>query len=228
MTAANRLPGDSERPEALQDFASRHIVRAIVTGGLQPGAKLSPIKLAEELNISHIPVREALAALEASGHVVREPRRGFFVAELSLGYIEDVYHWREVLENEAHRIAVPKLDKADLTRMRKINREVARTTLYSVRYIDLNRDLHFVAFERAGSENLLRFLNHLWDASMRYQSAMTAAPQPKAQIDEQHGNLLDAFAARDVDRVNHIMAEHRGITLNALRRMLTPSDEVGA
>ena len=109
------------RPDGLQNFVARRIAMTIASGELPSGTRLSPAKLAEELGVSHIPVREALVALEAVGQVKRIPRVGFFVAELSLDDIEDVYHWRQVLEDEAHRMAVPKLEKADLARMRQLN-----------------------------------------------------------------------------------------------------------
>ena len=61
------------QPEGLQDFVSRRLMRAILTGELPPGTRLSPARLAEELGVSHIPVREALAALEATWAQVRCP-----------------------------------------------------------------------------------------------------------------------------------------------------------
>jgi DNA-binding GntR family transcriptional regulator len=212
---------EADRPEPLQDFAARTLTRAILTGELRPGEKLSPTKLAEDLGVSHIPVREALSALEAAGHVVRQPRVGFFVAELTLDYIEDVYHWREVLENEAHRLAVPLLDDNDLARMRRVNAAARRTTSISGRYLDLNREFHFIAFERAGSATLLRFLNHLWDASLRYQNALSSVSGPHKHLTDQHESLVEAFEARDVKLVNARMALHRSGTLVAMRELVS-------
>ena len=224
MTAAKSLLGSAERPEGLQDFAYRHIVRAILTGELGPGDKLSPSKLAESLQISHIPVREALASLESSGHVVRVPRVGFFVAELSLEYIEDVYHWRQILEDEAHRMAIQNLDEADFAKMRKINQASAKSSNYSEKYLDLNREFHFIPFEKAGSETLLSFLNRLWDASMRYQNAMSFARVPESLLQAQHDDLIEAFEARDMKLVDRCMAVHRGVTMDTIREMLTRKD----
>ena len=68
------------RPGGLQDFVVRRLGMAIASGELPPGTRLSPAKLAEEFGVSHIPVREALVALEAVGQVKRIPRVGFFVA----------------------------------------------------------------------------------------------------------------------------------------------------
>ena len=120
-------PGIADHPEGLQEIISRRLMHAIIDGGLPSGEKLSPTKLASEFGVSHIPVREALAALEAAGYVRRAPRVGFFVAELPTDDVEGVYHWRQVLEDEAHRIAVPRLEDSDLARMRKLNDSIDRS-----------------------------------------------------------------------------------------------------
>ena len=213
---------DEEPPEGLQDFAARRLVQAIISGSLAPGERLSPSKLAGELGVSHIPVREALASLEASAYVVRVPRVGFFVADLSPDYIEDVYHWRQVLEDEACRIAVPRLGESDLALMRKINENARRAgESKDGSYLDLNREFHFVAFERAGSEILLRFLNHLWDAAARYQSTITYVSESTSQFCAEHNALIEAFEARDVSLVNARMAEHRYGTLRVIRELVS-------
>jgi DNA-binding GntR family transcriptional regulator len=204
----------------LQDFVSRRLVKAIVSGELPAGTRLSPAKLAEDLGVSHIPVREALAALEAIGHVRRIPRVGFFVAELSSDDIEDIYHWRQVLEDEAHRVAVPKLSDADLALMREINVAMLKAAgERSDQFVSLNREFHFVPFERTGSEHLIRFLRHLWDAAARYQNAMAYVRVPRSTLHDHHNSLMKAFEARDVEGVNLWMAKHRQVTLEAIRKL---------
>ena len=216
-------------PEGLQEFVARRLTEAIIAGSLPPGEKLSPTRLAGEFGVSHIPVREALAALEADGYVRRVPRVGFFVAELSAENMEDVYHWRQVLEDEAHRIAVPKLQASDVERMRTLNAEINRTAVSeSNRFVDLNRDFHFVPFERAGSEILLRFLNQLWDAAARYQNTMDHARVSRVTLRKHHDALIKAFAARDANLVNALMAEHRALTLQAIRTIAAPSSRAAA
>ena len=228
MTSDTGMTGDEKPPEGLQDFASRRLVQAILAGRLTPGERVSPTKLAGELGVSHIPVREALASLEASGYVVRVPRVGYFITELSPGFIEDVYHWRQVLEDEAHRIAVPRLQGADLARMRTVNDSIRRAVeLQDNSVIDLNREFHFIVFERAESEILLRFLNHLWDAAARYQATMTSMTPPDTlmhDLPDEHDALMEAFESRDINLVNARMAEHRYGTLRAIRELAAAHD----
>jgi DNA-binding GntR family transcriptional regulator len=211
---------DNSPPEGLQDYVSRRISEAIVTGELAAGQKLSPAKLAADFGVSHIPVREALAALEASGYVRRSPRIGFFVAELSSEYMADVYHWRQVLEDEAHRVAVPRLDTVDIAKMRATNDALnAPGAEEDARSLYLNREFHFLPFQRADSPILLRFLGHLWDAAARYQNTIDRARVSRAVQHEQHEGLLQAFEARDLDLVNERMAEHRSLTLESIREL---------
>ncbi len=197
-------------------------MRAIMTGKYVPGERLSPARIAEEYGVSHIPVREALAALEAAGHVRRVPRVGAFVAELSSELIEDVYHWRQMIEEEAHRLAMPKLTGDDIERMRQLNDnsyQAAETR--SGRFLDFNRAFHFVAFERVGSPMMLRFLNQLWDAAARYQNTMTYVSMSRTILRDQHMGIVEAFEAKDVELVNARMAEHRWVTLTAIRGMIS-------
>ncbi|HEX5113952.1 MAG TPA: GntR family transcriptional regulator [Pseudonocardiaceae bacterium] len=206
------------RPDGLQDFVARNLVRAIASGELPPGARLSPARLASDLGVSHIPVREALAALEAVGQVKRIPRVGFFVAEMSTEDIEDIYHWRQVLEDEAHRISLSRLSGEDLDHMRELNTAMAAAVDHGDTYAELDRAFHFVPFQRAGSDHLLRFITHLWDAAGRYHGAVLARVD-RSVLQQHHDALLLAFDARDVNSVNALFAAHRDHTLAAIRQV---------
>ena len=74
-----------DQPEALLSYIEKRIKQAVVSGELKPGAKLSPSAVAADLGVSHIPVREALTSLAASGYLEHKPRVGFFVRVLSSG-----------------------------------------------------------------------------------------------------------------------------------------------
>src|SRR5271165_3273290 len=142
---------------------SRRLVQAIVSGSLVPGKKISPIKVASELGVSHI-------------------------AQLSPDFIDQVYHWRQILEDEAHRIAVPRLDRSDLARMRKINDRACRAAE--------SQDSRFVS------------LNRLWDAAALYQNTI-AVSISRSLLRDEHNALMEAFEVQDVNLVNARMTEHR-------------------
>ncbi|MDQ2093064.1 GntR family transcriptional regulator [Rhodalgimonas zhirmunskyi] len=84
--------------EGLVQTVAKMLSKAIVTGQLAPGARLSESVVARELGVSRAPVREAARLLESSGLVTYEPNRGFFVRQVSAKAIADLYEFRIVIE----------------------------------------------------------------------------------------------------------------------------------
>ena len=82
-------------------------------------------------------------------------------------------------------------------------------------YLNLNRQFHFIAFRRAGSDRLLHFLTYLWDVAAPY--TFTALVDiDGAQHD--HERMMDLFEAHDVDGVIETMTRHRGLAVEAVAR----------
>ena len=86
------------KSSSISDTVTMELREAILAGDFEPGARLVERHLAEQLGVSHIPVREALARLSEEGLVDREPRRGARVAELGAKELEEVSSLRSVLE----------------------------------------------------------------------------------------------------------------------------------
>jgi DNA-binding GntR family transcriptional regulator len=199
-----------DQPEALLSYIEKRIKQAVVSGELKPGAKLSPSAIAADLGVSHIPVREALTSLAASGYLEHKPRVGFFVRVLSADDLADIYHLREVLEREAFTMAIPLLTGHDIDEMRRLCSQMRRLVAPGMwgEFVDLNRQFHFVAFRRAGSNQLFRFLSYLWDSAESYSLSGLGNLQ-KAQQD--HEQMMGLFEARDVNGMIEAMARHRGL-----------------
>ena len=91
---------------------------AIVDGRFGPGEKIDPEALAAEFACSRTPVREALQALEASGLVRIEPKRGTFVTELGLVELTERFEVMAEIEAVCARLAASRATEADLDRLR--------------------------------------------------------------------------------------------------------------
>ncbi|MFZ2240556.1 MAG: GntR family transcriptional regulator, partial [Gordonia amarae] len=70
----------------------------IISGELPFGERLRERDLADELDASRVPVREAIVRLEAEGFVETAPRRGASVVRLSLADVQELYDVRLALE----------------------------------------------------------------------------------------------------------------------------------
>lgn len=66
---------------------SKVLADRIISGAIEPGARLRQDHIAEEFQTSHVPVREAFRRLEAQGLAIGEPRRGVRVASFDLGEV---------------------------------------------------------------------------------------------------------------------------------------------
>ena len=94
---------DSYQP--LREVVCETLRDAVRRGVLKPGERLMEIQLAEELGVSRTPVREAIRKLEMEGYVIMMPRRGTYIADLSIRDINEVFEIRTSLESLASGLA---------------------------------------------------------------------------------------------------------------------------
>src|SRR5215203_3500118 len=92
----------------------------IVAGDFRLGERLVESRIAQQLQISRGPVREALKQLRAEGLVREEPRRGSFVVDLTLDDIREIYDLRAAIEGRAARLVILDRNFAALDRLRDI------------------------------------------------------------------------------------------------------------
>jgi DNA-binding GntR family transcriptional regulator len=203
---------DQGLPETLVSYASRRIKSSLTSGQIKAGERLSPSKLAQDYGLSHIPVREALSSLAATGYVVHDRGRGYFARELTSDDLEDIYSLRKLLETEAYRRGVPNLTDQDLKTMTDLVAQMSRKLGEEDRdeYIALNRQFHFVPFRRSNSRRLVRFLDVLWDSAEPYGHL---GDIDSTQGNTEHEAMLEILATRDADAVIRMMEQHRHLRM---------------
>ena len=211
------------RPPTAQEAVLAEVRRLLVTGELAPGSPVRQEALAERLGVSRVPLREALKVLEGEGHVVYLPRRGYVVAELSVDDLVEVYRMRELLEAEAIRVAVPRLDAQSLAEIEAAAREVddAGRGADLVEMTASNRRFHFLLFDAAGMPRLSRTLRQLWDATDVYRAVYFATPANRARVAHEHADLVAALHARDATVAVAAQATHRDHSVAAVRAAIT-------
>ena len=98
----------------LSEIVSDAIREAIRTGALAPRERLMEIHLANRLGVSRTPIREAIRRLEQEGFVVMIPRRGAYVADMSMKDISQVFEVRTALEELAAGLAAQRISKEEV------------------------------------------------------------------------------------------------------------------
>jgi DNA-binding GntR family transcriptional regulator len=215
-------PAQRRRPPTAQQFVLGELRRAITSGQLKPGAPIRQEALAEELGVSRVPLREALKTLEAEALVVHEVHRGYFVAELSLADLREVYRIREILEAEAVRQASARMEEQALTALEAAQHEVEEAAEAGdvSGMTAANRRFHFALYETAGMPRLARLIATLWDATDAYRSLYYVEAANRDHVVLEHRAVLDALRSGAADEAVRILDEHRAHAVAALADML--------
>ncbi|GAB3520756.1 GntR family transcriptional regulator [Arthrobacter monumenti] len=212
----------SKRPPTAQAFVLGQLRQAIVAGELVAGEPLRQDALADRFGVSRVPLREALKILESEGQVVYEPHRGYKVATLSLDDLLEVYRIRQILEAEAARVAVMRAGDDVLHDMQQTAKEVEAASEAGdlLTMTEANRRFHFVLVTAAGMPRLERLVRVLWDATDTYRFVYYGSEANRAVVKHEHALIVDAFAARDADRLVAMLDEHRKHAVEALHKFL--------
>ena len=212
------------------DLVIDEVRRSILDGSLRPGAPVSIAELSARLEVSHIPVREALRRLESEGLIELRRSRSAVVAPLSREDLANVFHLRELLEADVMARAVKLYTDADLEAI-----EAAWTRLE----IDPGDDAESLSARHTAFHNLLlrpaanewdwRLLDVTWQAGERYMFlilAETLAEIP-TQFRDVHRDLLDAALRGSQREARKAIKEHLDSGLDLIGPALDRSTRHG-
>lgn len=217
-------PSGGHRTLAEKAYAALH--DAILSGRLAPGERLRIEQLAETLDMSPMPIREAIRRLDATGLVELAPHKATRVAELSLDDLTEVYQARLALEPLAVRLAAEDFGAgaadeaaASLARYVEAYEQGDAPTVWAA-----HTDFHFTLYREAGSRWLLRLITPIWESSERYRRASIHVERSLAQRQSEHEAILAACVERDADRAAREMWAHLALTANLLARAMGGSE----
>jgi DNA-binding GntR family transcriptional regulator len=210
------------RPLTAQEAVLGELRRSILEGTLAPGTQILQDRVAAELGVSRVPVREALKILEGEGRVSYSPHRGYFITELDVGELIEVYHIRGILEAEAVQRAMESLTEDDRERMHAAVAEIEQADEADdiVWITAANRRFHFALIEPCGMPRLVRLIRQLWDDTDPYRSVYFGEREHRDLVNAEHRGILEAVDAGDTDSVVHLLMEHRVHAVESLRRLL--------
>jgi DNA-binding GntR family transcriptional regulator len=182
----------------------------LVEGKIAPGSKLNERELAESLNVSRTPIREAIRRLAADGLVELIANRGAIAVQLT---IEDVIHTFDViaqLEGYSGELAAKNITDSALSELEALQYEMmasyARRDLSS--YYKLNLQIHHLINQAANNPVLTTLFSQVNARieALRFRSNQNGVKWEKAV--EEHQEMLDALKARDSARMRKIMVAH--------------------
>lgn len=207
---------DPVRHRQLQSIVSERLRVAILDGEYQPGEWLRQKRIAEELGVSQMPVREALKELAADGLVEHIPYRGVRVIRLSPQDVADLYANRSCLEGMAAKAAAQNISSEELDELRSLCAQMQDNVAPSQisAYRNLNRQFHRGICNASRHDYLSRTLNQLWLTfpmmllSSFPQTASQALPQRDQKDLEEHEAIIAALEKGDGEEAERLMQRH--------------------
>lgn len=204
-----------------QERIHRALRERILSGEYGPGYRLVIDAIADEFEISTLPVREAIRRLEAEGLVVFEPHAGAQVTPADPGAFDDGVVVLGVLEGFATALAAPHLRRAELREMKAINRRLVEA-LQRMDYLEfgrLNREFHAVIHEHCPNPALITLLHGVerrLDAIR--QTVFVQVPSRGAVSVTEHEELMTLIADRaPAETIETAAREHKLRTLESFR-----------
>jgi len=199
---------DAYKP--LREVVSEALRNAIQEGILQPGERLMEIQLAEELGVSRTPIREAIRKLEQEGFVVMIPRRGTYVANISLKDISQVYEIRSALEELAAGLAAERITEDEIEVLERMVVEIADYIESGDmdKIVAADVEFHDVLYKASRNLRLAEIVNNLRDQILRFRSISMNQPGRLAKTWEEHREMVEAIASHNATQARKIARMH--------------------
>lgn len=208
--------------------AYEEIRTKILKGEIAPGHRLVLAELAKELDVSVVPVREAIRQLEAEGLVTFERNVGARVAMVDSSAYVDCMHTLGILEGNATALAAPLLTSAQLAEARELNEQM-RHCLVDTKpreFTVLNRKFHSVLYASCPNQHMVELINSEWDR-LNYlrESTFAFVPERAASSVEEHHQLLGLIEfGAEAEYVEKLARAHRLRTIETyLKKKATES-----
>jgi DNA-binding GntR family transcriptional regulator len=187
--------------QTLREQVADLLRTAIIDQRLVPGKRILELDLANRLNVSRTPVREAIHQLEAEGFLRIIPRRGVMVTDIDERDISEFYEIRELLETHAARRAAAVTTAAQVEELRRLNRSIrdhtGRRALTAM--TRAHNDFHLRIVAIGGNRKMHDYLKNLNRQCLRLRFMISAAPD----LDELlccHDHIIDALQTGNGDR----------------------------
>lgn len=224
---------DTVRDIPLSKLVRDDMLALILKGVLVPGQRINEPDVASRLQVSRVPVREALRELESSGLVISRKHSGVFVRQLDAAEVRDLYQMRGLLDGFAGRCAarLPDEQRQKLLTLLEasVNAMLQAAAQHEVqRYYSENLRFHWAIVEAAGNQQLSETYRGI--VQKLHLSRLKNLSQDvgmKASIAE-HVEIVQALRDADAERCEALMSHHVGDAYQRLHKAGLPKPAAAA
>ena len=174
------------------------LYESIISGHFEPGKTLTIRGLAEQLDVSPMPIREAIRRLVALGALEMQSTRRVAVAQMTDDRYREIIAARTLLEPEISARALPNLNKQLILKLEKIDDEIedAINKGEPILYSQKNREFHFTIYKAANCPIMLRLIESIWLQFGPFMRIVVGRLGTSYIVD-QHINAITAIKNKD-------------------------------
>lgn len=191
-----------------QQHAYNYIRTQILSGSYTAGMRLDLVKIAESLEISRMPVREALRQLEGEGLVLMRPNRAPTVTSLTPSEVEELFEMRAVLEALAVRYAVSELTDDTISELEMLKSKMDRARHDSRLWIQRHDDFHQFIVGIGKRFLLAQEIKRVRTSVHPYLLMYINVYNETEMKGYEHDELVNAMLSRDAAAAEVCMSDH--------------------
>lgn len=206
----------------LREVVFETIRNAIISGSLKPGERLMEVQMAERLGVSRTPIREAIRKLELEGLIIILPRKGAYVADLSVKDLTEVLEIRAALEGMATGLAVTRINEEEIEELElialKFHKALENNNLEELLFQD--SQFHEAIFKASRNERLIQLNNNLREQVQRFREMYLKKVNRSKKTSREHFDIVEAISSRDISKAEKLARKHIETTENGILEMM--------
>ena len=182
--------------------------RRIIEIHYRPGAPLSEKKLAEELDVSRTPIREALIRLSQENLVTLMPHTMARVSDVNLQNLQELIYCRLIMERGLARLAAMNVSEAEIKELEKLGQKTLRINENdTAAYVRHDSELHRIVRKAASNSFMDNYLSNAQNHFTRIQYIIGHKPE-KTRMHNELLNVKKALEDRDSDALEALLVRH--------------------
>ncbi|MBN2570423.1 MAG: GntR family transcriptional regulator, partial [Deltaproteobacteria bacterium] len=199
---------------SLKECALEFIRQMIITGELKPGDVINETHLADNLNVSRPPIREAVAVLESENLVFKVPRKGIYVTDLTVEDLKEVYEMREMIEcysvklmQQGNMGCIPEVS-ISIEELLSLEEPTYNDSRQKMIYHNASFRFHVELVKSCRNRLMLDCYNRIYYQLNRYQYLYYYLPGAKERAINEHKKILQLIENQFYDKAIELLSSH--------------------
>lgn len=194
---------------SIREHVYRYLKEMIIDGEYKPGDRLIERELADKLNISRTPIREALFRLESQGFVKTLPRKGVIVSDVSEQEVIEVFTILSSLEVLCAKLAAQRVDEVTQAQLdAKIEELIALETGSDEDYDKKHIEMNYLIYQAAKSPRLSEILSGLTDYIHMSANLGYETPGRRKESLKEHIDIMKAIRNKEIEMAEYLTKIH--------------------